>query len=169
MNPIESVIAVLRNCINFRGRSPRSEFWWFFLLTSIVGGTLLGVLTAVLFALGFNEDRVSGIVSGAFWIFLLAVLLPSLAVTTRRLHDTERPAWWILLPIVPFVTGMVLIVLLTTTHSLQELPELLVYFLILVLILSIPGAFVGLFILLKPLLRAGDNGTNRYGPNPTNQ
>ena len=84
----ESVKTCLSKYIDFNGRAPRSEYWWFALLT---------------FALAFIP------VIG--WILRLALLLPSLSVQVRRLHDMERSAWWLLL-LVPPITFIGVIVLL---------------------------------------------------------
>ena len=63
----------------FEGRASRSEYWWFYLVTVLAGGV---------------ADRVSGTVGN---IASLVLLLPSLALAARRLHDTGRSGWWFLL------------------------------------------------------------------------
>ena len=79
----ESARICLQKYIDFNGRASRSEYWWFVLLT---------------FALGFIP------VIG--WLIRLALLLPSLAVQVRRLHDLGRSAWWLLLLVPPiFIIG----------------------------------------------------------------
>ena len=70
-----------RNYANFKGRAPRSEYWWWTLFTLIVQAATSGF-----------GDTIGGLVS-------LGVLLPSIAVQVRRLHDTNRSGWWILWPI----------------------------------------------------------------------
>ena len=81
----------------FEGRSRRREFWFFTLFCYIV----MAVLYVVDMMLG------TGVLST---IFGLAVLIPSLAVGARRLHDTGRSGWWLLLYLVPLVGFIVLIV-----------------------------------------------------------
>ena len=79
----DSIRICLQKYIDFNGRATRSEYWWFVLLT---------------FALGFIP------VIG--WLIRLALLLPSLSVQVRRLHDLGRSAWWLLLLIPPiFIIG----------------------------------------------------------------
>jgi len=89
---------VLERYAEFTGRSSRAEFWWYFLANLIVG-IVLNVLVAV---------------SWIFWvpyvIYSLAVLIPGLAVGVRRLHDTDRSGWWLLIALVPLVGIIVLIV-----------------------------------------------------------
>ena len=86
MNPIESISSVFRNYVNFSGRAQRSEFWWFTLFSFVLHQLILGIIAAAVEALSILE-----------FIFSLAVLLPSLAVTARRLHDTGRSAWWLII------------------------------------------------------------------------
>jgi uncharacterized membrane protein YhaH (DUF805 family) len=100
MSFTEAVSSVLRQYATFRGRARRSEYWWFFLfslLVSLVAGIVDGVLgTTTETGLGFIGAVVS-----------LALLLPTLAVVVRRLHDTDRSGWWILAFLIP-IAGFVL-------------------------------------------------------------
>ncbi len=91
MNPIQSIQSVFRNYINFRGRAQRSEFWWFLLFSAIS--------QAVLNLIPFVGE-----------IYGLAILLPSLAVWARRLHDINRTAWWLLLMLLPVIGWIVLLI-----------------------------------------------------------
>ena len=96
---MEWYLHVLKNYAQFNGRSRRSEYWYFVLfnlLVAVVLGFADGILRKVL---GFG---MLGMLYG------LVVLVPGLAVTIRRLHDTDRSAWWLLLALVPIV-GLVLI------------------------------------------------------------
>ena len=88
----------------FSGRSRRKEFWLFYLLITIA--TI--VLTFIDISIG-SFDAVSGfgLLSG---IFTLAIIVPSLAVSVRRLHDTDRSGWWLLLSIIPLLGTIVLVV-----------------------------------------------------------
>lgn len=97
---MEWYVKVLRNYAGFTGRARRSEYWWF---------ALINALVAV--ALTVLEGIVGGtqVVSG---LYTLAVLVPGLAVSIRRLHDTGRSGWWLLIGLVPLVGGIVLLVFL---------------------------------------------------------
>jgi uncharacterized membrane protein YhaH (DUF805 family) len=90
---------VLRNYAGFSGRAPRSEYWMFTLF-NLIAGVLLMIIGAVIhFPL-------------LYVIYCLAVLVPTLAVASRRLHDTDRSAAWILIGLIPFVGAIVLLVFL---------------------------------------------------------
>jgi len=94
----------LRKYATFDGRARRKEYW-FFTLFNFLG---LLVLTIVDMAVGtFNEQAEIGLLGG---IYLLAVLIPSIAVTVRRLHDTDRSGWWILLNFIPVIGSIVIVV-----------------------------------------------------------
>ncbi len=95
----ESIRTVLSKYATFTGRARRSEFWWW----------VLGVL--VLFAVAGLIDRMifgadTAILGG---LLSLAVLVPNIAVAVRRLHDTDRSGWWLLLNLIPVVGFLVLI------------------------------------------------------------
>jgi uncharacterized membrane protein YhaH (DUF805 family) len=86
------------------GRSRRREYWYFVLFNIIVG-IVLGLIDALL---GTRSSYAGvGFLSG---IYSLAVLIPTLAVTVRRLHDIDRTGWWILIGLVPLIGGIVLLV-----------------------------------------------------------
>ncbi len=91
-----------RRYAQFAGRARRAEFWYF-LLVNIGVSLLLGATDALL---GFVDDEGNGLISS---LYGLAVFLPSLAVGTRRLHDTGRSGWWQLLFLIPLVGLIVLL------------------------------------------------------------
>lgn len=94
-------IEALKKYAEFSGRSRRKEYWMFALFVGIID-VILAVIpiaskTPALFAL--------------LGIFYLAILVPSLAVGVRRMHDTGRSGWWLLIGAVPFIGGIWLLVL----------------------------------------------------------
>lgn len=96
-------IEVIKKYAVFSGRARRSEYWYFVLFTLIIS-VILGIADN---ALGLVSPEVgTGILGG---IYSLAVLIPSIAVTVRRLHDTDRSGWWVLVALIPLV-GLVLLV-----------------------------------------------------------
>lgn len=115
MNLMQAVQNVYRNYVTFSGRAARSEYWWFFLF-SIIASILIGVIESSL-GLGqgevtrgnggFSANYAGGILSG---IWALGNLLPTLAVGVRRLHDTDRTGWWLLIAIIPLIGAIVLLV-----------------------------------------------------------
>ncbi|MFE9625656.1 DUF805 domain-containing protein [Streptomyces sp. NPDC006527] len=96
-------ILVLRKSLVFRGRARRMEYWMFSLISSLI-------YLAMLFADEFVGNE-------AFSIgFTLVILLPALAVTVRRLHDTDRSGWWSLIAVVPCV-GTIAMLIFTATEG----------------------------------------------------
>lgn len=96
-------IGVLKKYAVFQGRARRKEYWMFVLFNIIVS-IILGILDRIL---GTASEAGGGLLSG---IYGLAVLIPGIAVTVRRLHDTGRSGWWILIVLVPVVGWIVLLV-----------------------------------------------------------
>ncbi len=91
MSFMESIQTVFQKYAVFEGRARRSEYWWFYLAYTVVSLVLSGIARAL--GTGGAATAVS-VISG---IFALACLVPSIAVTTRRLHDTGKSGWWQLL------------------------------------------------------------------------
>ena len=84
--------------VTFSGRSSRSAYWWWYLF----GVLVLVVSLAIDYALGAG---------GILYVLVaLAMLLPNLAVLVRRLHDSGRSGWWILIALVPLIGAIVLLV-----------------------------------------------------------
>lgn len=96
MSFADAIRSVFSKYATFTGRARRSEFWWFVLFSAIVN-TVASVLDA---AIGNKLIEI---------LVALALLLPSLAVTVRRLHDTGRSGWWILIVLIPLVGLIVLL------------------------------------------------------------
>jgi uncharacterized membrane protein YhaH (DUF805 family) len=96
-------LEVLKKYVVFDGRAGRPEFWYFTLFNVII----YVVLSIIDSAIGMRSTSV-GLLSG---LYILAVFLPSLGVAIRRLHDTDRSGWWVLIELVPLVGGIILIVL----------------------------------------------------------
>jgi uncharacterized membrane protein YhaH (DUF805 family) len=95
----------IKTCLNkyatFSGRAQRSEYWYFFLFL-VIANIVASVLDSVIF----------GDIPVLYLIATLALLVPSIAAGVRRLHDTDKSGWWLLLGLIPFVGAIVLIVLL---------------------------------------------------------
>ena len=89
----------------FSGRARRMEYWLFVLFYAVV--SIVATVVDVSLGLTLGGEDGMGLIST---ICGLALFLPSLAVSVRRLHDTGRSGWWILLMFVPIVGMIVLIV-----------------------------------------------------------
>lgn len=98
---MEWYLTVLKNYATFSGRARRKEYWFFILINALV------YLTLYLFdyLLGTLSDGV-GLFS---MLYNVGVIIPTFAVTVRRLHDTSRSAWWMLLYLVPIVGPVVIL------------------------------------------------------------
>jgi uncharacterized membrane protein YhaH (DUF805 family) len=96
-------LKVLRQYADFTGRARRTEFWMFTLVN--IGVSLVLALIDN-FVIGTSATGF-GVLGG---IYSLAVLVPSLAVGARRLHDTGRSGWWQLIAIIPIIGWIMLIV-----------------------------------------------------------
>lgn len=99
----EAVSSCFSKYVTFSGRAARSEMWWF-VLFSVIGSVVLGVVDSVVFGMMSGN---MGLLGG---IFSLALLCPSISVAVRRLHDTNRSGWWYWIVLVPMVGAIVLIV-----------------------------------------------------------
>ena len=97
-------LQALKKYADFSGRARRKEYW-FFVLFNIIISIVLTVCDV--FVGTYSASASIGILSG---IYTLAVLIPGIAVTVRRLHDTGRSGWWILIVLVPIVGWIVLLV-----------------------------------------------------------
>ena len=102
-------LTVLKKYAVFEGRAHRAEYWWFVLFNVIISvalNTIFGARGRV------PEEPLAQATPLAIIpaIYGLGLLLPSLAVAVRRLHDTGRAGWWIFIGLIPLVGWIVLIV-----------------------------------------------------------
>ena len=144
----EAVRACLQKYVDFSGRARRSEYWWFVLFA-----ILLGIVTAILDRIVAPGMAAKG-TGPVSMLGSLALLLPSLGVSVRRLHDIDRTGWWIL----GFYAAVILLVFVAlgamfTGHPAASLLVLL--------------AMLGLCIwLIVWFATKGTAGPNRFGPDP---
>ena len=109
-------LKVLKNYAVFSGRARRQEYWFFTLFNFIIAIALAFVDG---FAGSFDPQTGFGFLSG---LYSLAVFIPTLAVTVRRLHDTSRTGWWLLMVFIPLIGVIVLLIfmLLDSTSGPNE-------------------------------------------------
>jgi uncharacterized membrane protein YhaH (DUF805 family) len=98
MNFKQAIVSGINNYVNFSDRAPRSEYWYWVLFVFLVD------LAAIfLDAMLMNNTMLF------YWTAALALLLPSLGVSVRRLHDLDRSGWWMLVAFVPLIGGILLL------------------------------------------------------------
>tara|TARA_R110000796_G_scaffold251533_2_gene383226 strand:+ start:29431 stop:29817 length:387 start_codon:yes stop_codon:yes gene_type:complete len=97
-------LEVLRKYATFTGRARRKEYWFFTLFNLLI----MLVLSIIDGMIGlYSTEAGLGILSG---IYTLALLIPSLAVTVRRLHDIGRTGWWLLIAFIPLIGALILLI-----------------------------------------------------------
>lgn len=165
---MEWMLLPLKRYADFQGRSRRMEFWMWILFTVIVA-IVLGFIDGMLGfrfgpssstyyssggAAGFSTFSSIGIL-GALWS--LATLIPNIAVAMRRLHDTDRTGWWLLLPVIPYIIGLAIMLSAAATQNLGMIAIGGIFTLI---------ALIGAIVLLVFYCLPGTTGPNRFGPDP---
>ena len=109
-------IVVLKKYAVFSGRARRMEYWYFALFNLLIsiGLSFVDIMTGTL-----SPEIGIGLLSG---LYTLAVLIPSIAVSVRRLHDTDRSGWWLLLLLIPLI-GVIVILVFMVLDSNPETNE----------------------------------------------
>lgn len=168
---MEWMILPLKRYAQFSGRSPRREYWMFVLFNIIVS-IVLSIVDTVLGLGGHTSsysasgpgsyaagaDTSGGILSG---IWALAVLIPSIAVGVRRLHDVNRSGWWMLAPILLLGVAMVSALARLGANPDASMLGFGIFFMVAMLI----GVVVSILLLVWACMH-GTRGPNRFGPDP---
>lgn len=174
-SPVAWAMTPLRRYAEFSGRSSRAEFWWFSLFLLIifivVWFLLVGSMTSML-ATGAEPGTgaLQALGGGAILMGLisLAILIPSIAVQVRRLHDTGRSGWWLggyyalYAVYVGLTFSFVAGAALDPTGAPQQ-PNMATFGMTMILGLAL---FVYFIVLLVFYILPGDKADNRYGPDP---
>ena len=145
----EAISVCLGKFVTFSGRASRSEYWYFFLFT-VLAGMVAAFLDAALFDTGWDDEF-----SPLNTITNLVLLLPTLAVGWRRLHDIDRSGWWIGGFWLAMIGGGVLIAFMGATGGLAGAGAGAA-------LLGI-GVLVYVIVMLVFLCTRGDPGPNRFG------
>ncbi|QKE74960.1 DUF805 domain-containing protein [Arthrobacter citreus] len=95
---MEWYLKVLKNYAVFNGRARRTEYWMFILFSAIIT-----IILSILQSIAGIDNVLTG-------IYGLLTLLPNLAVGARRLHDSGKSGWWLLLCLIPFIGTIILLV-----------------------------------------------------------
>ena len=111
-----AISVVKDNYVNFEGRARRKEYWGFCLFSNLI---VLGLVILAGIGAAISEDM--GIVlSLPYYVFVLAITLPNIAVGVRRLHDIDKSGWWLLVSLIPLAGAIWLIVMFTTEGNSEE-------------------------------------------------
>src|SRR4051794_15944429 len=151
LSPIDWAKRPIQNYAGFTGRAPRAEYWWYFLaliITYIVGMIVESIV-------GINK-MVFNVYGPVTLLLALATLVPNLAVGVRRLHDTNRSAWWLLL-LVPYLVSAILMIQAVAAGSMPGLGA--------AGLMGLVG-LVCCVIYLVLMVLSSTPGENRFGPNP---
>jgi uncharacterized membrane protein YhaH (DUF805 family) len=108
MTPIDWAKRPLQKYADFSGRAPRPEYWWFVLAQIVV------LLIAMMLDSMLGSDIGDSGYGLIYIIVALGLLLPALAVGVRRLHDTGRSGWWLLIALIPIIGAIILIIFLAS-------------------------------------------------------
>lgn len=103
------MVPLTKRYAQFNGRASRSEFWWFQLFILIVS---IPLYLLSFYAGHSGSQGLALVATGLSVVMWLVFVLPCMAATIRRLHDTDRSGWWMLLAFVPFVSLVLLVFLL---------------------------------------------------------
>lgn len=98
---------VLENYANFSGRARRSEYWYFVLTNTLIFLVLYGIGVGLVLNQSF---MVGGVFSAVALLYMLATLVPSLAVAVRRLHDVDKSGWYYFVGLIPLVGGIIMLI-----------------------------------------------------------
>lgn len=151
MTPVDWAKRPLQKYADFSGRAPRAEYWWYVLAVVIV--TILASIIESILGL----DAMFATYGPLTLLLMLALIVPGVAVAVRRLHDTDRSGWWVLLPLIPYAIGIALAVPAMTGGSTAG-PGTAGLFTIL--------GMIGGIVLLVFMVLPGTAGQNHFGPDP---
>ena len=150
MTPIDWAKRPIEKYADFSGRASRAEYWWF-VLAMIIAYVVLGMIVENMLGI---DKMVLGIYGPLTTLLWLATIIPSISVAIRRLHDTNRSAWWMLL-IVPYCISAALAAQALASGSMAALGS--------AGLLGIVGLVCAIALLVFMVL-PGTPGDNRYGP-----
>lgn len=146
MTPINWAMEPLRKYAVFSGRASRSEYWWFY-LAILIASFLAGIVEVIIG---------TSILSN---IFTFAILIPTISVSVRRLHDTGRSGWWMAAPIVALLAIIPFSMMAgAQTEGVGEDS----YGVMIVTLIAVILAIVLTVLMILPSHKGG----NQYGPNP---
>jgi uncharacterized membrane protein YhaH (DUF805 family) len=150
MTPVDWAKRPIEKYANFTGRASRPEYWWY-VLALCIAYLVLHIVESIV-----GVDHMFFTYGPLTLLLMLGTLVPSIAVGIRRLHDTDRPGWWLLIALVPY--------------GLMALAGLMALvgggFFGLLAMMGLIGivAMIGGIVLLIFMVLPGTLGDNRFGP-----
>ena len=159
----------LRRYADFSGRSRRMEYWMWILFQFLIGLAFWVLMLVLGGSAMMSGDPTAMASAGAgmmivwflYMIVGLAFFIPSLAVTVRRLHDTNRTGWWILAPLVPYVVAWVSILGGAASGGEAGMATGGIIGMVAILAALVLGLVLLVFMFLE-----GTRGPNQYGADP---
>ncbi len=143
------------NYMNFRDRAARAEYWWWLLFATIVILVAVALDVVVFYIIG------NGHIMPFLLITYVALIFPSLSLTVRRLHDTNRSGWWLLLSVALSILVVVGGLVAAAINPFNPLSGAGLAFVAVPMILSAACSILILIWMFLP----SNKGNNRYGPN----
>lgn len=116
---MNTYLKVLKQSIDYKGRARRKEFWMFLLYNIIIIFIIMSLILILKYIMKEFEGRnaIVQILRTFNGIFILAILIPSLALTVRRLHDIGKSGWMMLISLIPIIGGIWLLILMCTDSN----------------------------------------------------
>jgi uncharacterized membrane protein YhaH (DUF805 family) len=142
---------IVEKYADFSGRAPRAEYWWYALALVIVG-----IVLSIFESISGLRGMVFGVYGPLTVLLWLGTIVPGIAVSVRRLHDTNRSGWWLLL-MVPYLLVMILAAMALAGGGIAALGA--------AGLLGIVGLICAIVLLVFMVLPS-TAGENRYGSNP---
>ena len=102
---LEWMLLPLKRYADFSGRSRRKEYWMF-----VLGVFLAAIVLSIIEGILGMSGMVGGVYGPLTTIFLLAVIIPSIAVQVRRFHDQDKSGWMVLLALIPILGGLAVLI-----------------------------------------------------------
>lgn len=102
---LDWMLMPLKRYADFSGRSRRKEYWMF-----VLGVFIAGIVLTIVESLIGLSGLVGGVYGPLTTIFLLAMIVPGIAVQVRRFHDQDKSGWFVLLSLIPFLGGLIVLV-----------------------------------------------------------
>jgi uncharacterized membrane protein YhaH (DUF805 family) len=155
MTPVDWAKRPIEKYATFTGRASRPEYWWY-TLALIVAYVVISVVENMV-----GLSQMAGPYGLLSLLLMLATFVPSLAVSVRRLHDTNRSGWWLLVALVPYGLMAIVGIMAYSGSGLLALAAMM----------GVIGiiAMIGAVALLVFMVLPGTPGENNYGPPPANE